>query len=99
MRKRKTYQDRVEALCEKAKDEIRRLLNEHEVRYFDIPDGVYVLSQVPGAEFTFCRVSWVGFVNEGYGDVLCFDYEGGIAWYQNPIVWCQICDALRRTLK
>lgn len=98
MSKRKTYQEKVDAINERAKDEIRLMLYQNNLREIQLPDGVYVLSQKPGAEFEFCRVTWVGFINEGHGDVLCFDYEGGIAWYNNPIVWCQICDAMRKAL-
>lgn len=99
MGKRKTYQEKIDDLNAKAKEEIYQMLYQHDLREFQMPDGVYVLSQKPGADFEFCRVAWVGFINEGHGDVLCFDYVGGIAWYQNPIIWCQICDAMKRALK
>ena len=106
MSKKKSYAERLVALNEKAKDEISRLLRKHGLVKLAIPKGlVCVVSQQPGAGFVICPVTEVGFVrtqlSSGSPDcqeVLCFDYIGGIVWYENPVVWCQIADAVRKIL-
>lgn len=102
MSKKKPYSDRIAALNQAARDEVGRLLRKHGLVKLAIPEGlVNVTSQQPGANFDICPVCEVEFVKPDpshSGEVLCFDYRGGIAWYENPVVWCQICDAVRKLL-
>ena len=103
MYKRKTYQERLDALNNKAKEDIRKMFAEHNIARLDIPEGeVNVTSQHPGGHFDIFPVHVVELVPQNKpqsGDVLCFDYRGGIVWYENPVVWCQVADAVRKKLK
>ena len=102
MSKRKTYEEHINALNQKAKDEIYNLLHAHNIKRLSLSGEVHVVSQHPGGGFDFFPVTVVELVEQKpphTGEVLYFDYEGGIAWYTNPIIWCQICDEVRRKLR
>ncbi len=102
MSKRKTYEERINALNQKAKDEIYNLLHAHNIKRLGLSGEVHVVSQHPGGGFDFFPVTVVELVEQKpphTGEVLCFDYEGGIAWYTNPNIWCQICDEVRKKLR
>ena len=102
MSKKKTYEERICAINQKAKDEIRDLLCAHGITRLNLSGGITVVSQHPGGGFGFFSVTVVSLERQGEphtGSVLCFDYDGGIAWYTNPIIWCQICDEVRRKLR
>lgn len=102
MRKRKPYLERITALNQKAKEEVAALLHKHGLRRLDIPEGIVnVTSQHEGGNIDIFHVNVIKFVRTEAphsGDVLCFDYRGGIAWYENPVVWCQICDYVHKAL-
>lgn len=102
MSKRKTYEERIGALNQKAKDEIRDLLNANGIKKMELSGEVHVVSQRPSGGFDFFPVTVVELTQQEpphTGEVLCFDYEGGITWYTNPIIWCQICDEVRKKLR
>lgn len=103
MSKRKSYEERIIALNIKAKEDIRQMFAEHNITSLDIPEGrVNVTSQHPGGHFDIFPVYKVELVRQDEphsGEVLTYDYRGGIAWYENPAVWCQIADTVRKLLK
>jgi hypothetical protein len=103
MSKRKSYEERLIALNKKAKEDIRQMFAKHNITSLDIPEGVVnVTSQHPGGHFDIFPVYEIELVPQEKpheGSILCFDYRGGIAWYQNPVAWCQVADAVRKILK
>lgn len=102
MSKRKTYEERIIALNQTAKDEIYDHLFVRGIKEVRLSGNVQVVSQHPGGGFDFFPVRVVRLEKQTpphKGEVLYFDYEGGIAWYLNPVLWCQICDEVRRILK
>lgn len=102
MSKRKTYEERINALNKKAKEDIRQMFAEHNIKSLDIPEWeVSVTSQHPGGDYDIFTVHKVWLEQQEIphgGSVLYFDYRGGIAWYENPVVWCQIADVVRKIL-
>lgn len=102
MSKRKSYEDRLIAINKKAKEDIRQMFAKHNITSLDIPEGrVNVTSQHPGGNYDIFPVYKVWLEQQEIpngGSVLYFDYKGGIAYYENPAVWCQIADAVRRIL-
>ena len=102
MSKRKTYEERIGALNLKARNEIYSLLHAHNIKRLELSGEAHVVSQHPAGKFDFFPVTSVELVEQEpphTGEVLYFDYEGGIAWYTNPNVWCQICDEVRKKLR
>ena len=104
MYRRKSYQERVEALNQKAKDEIYDLFHAKGIKELQLWKNTYVVSETPRGNFDFFPVLSLKLVEQGAphkGEVLCFGYEGdsGIAWYNNPVIWCQLCDEVRSILK
>jgi len=102
MSKRKTYEERIDALNQKAKYEIRDLLNANGIKKLELSGEVQAVSESPSGRFDFYPVIVVELVKQNpphTGEVLCFDYKGGSHWYTNPIIWCQICDEVRKKLR